>query len=374
MSFKEAKIIAIDIREAGAKSAAGKGVYNLELTKKLIQSSDYKWILLTDSRPVDAELQSLIDANPNIELVRISGRSVLWHLQVRKYLLKNPVEIYLGMTSYLTPYFLKGNSNLKVFIFVHDLICFLHSEDHPTKPTIIENFALPNIINSVAKVFTVSNNTKLDLLTLFPHINESKVLVAPCAANANPEKSTTAKKSSVSPYILSVSSLLPRKNFHTLIQAFNKVKGLIPHQLIIVGGEADKKYAAYLKSLVLELELEDRVLFKGFVEPAELSSLYSQADFAVYPSKYEGFGIPILEAYSYECPVLVSNRSSLPEVAAEAGQYFNPDSADDLAQQILNMSKDKYLKEAIINKSKLRLAYYSWNKTAQIVLNAIERG
>ncbi len=370
MSINETKIVAIDIREAGARAAAGKGVYNLELTKKLIQNSNYTWVLFTDARGVDPILEAEIEALSNVKIVRLQGRSVLWHLAVRKYLLKNPANVYLAMTSFLTPYLLKGNSNLKSIIFVHDLICFLHSEGHPTKPMIIENFTLPNIINNVFKIFAVSNNTKTDLLRLFPHLPASKIEIAECAC-AEPVLVSSSNESA-GDYIVSVSSLLPRKNFHTLIQAFNKVKRLIPHQLVIVGGEANKKYATYLKSLVLELELEDRVIFKGFVEPNELAALYKYADFAVYQSKYEGFGIPILEAYSYNCPVIVSTSSSLPEVAADAGLYFDPDNTDDLAQQILSLATDKNLKSAILQKSKNRLDSYSWSKTAQKVINIIE--
>jgi glycosyltransferase involved in cell wall biosynthesis len=362
-------IVAIDIREAENPAAGGKGVFNLNLVLELVKARpEITWWLLTDR-----EHNKFKDV-ANLKVINLGVAGIRWHFKVRKYLMQNNADIYLSMTSYLTPYLLTGISNLKIYVFVHDLISFLHTDGHLVKSTIIENFTLPKLIDRVDGFFAVSGSTKNDLLRLFPHLSSEQVQVCGCGFEHLEVKNTLADNlNSQSPFILSVSTILRRKNYHTLIQAFGLVASKIPHNLVIVGGEADKKYADYLKQLVIELGLQERVQFLGFVSQQDLSKLYIEADFSVYPSIYEGFGIPLLEAFAHECPVISSNRTSLPEVAEDAAVYFNATDSEDLAAQILLLSETPALKKNLIAAGKLQLAKFSWEKVAETVLNKIKK-
>jgi glycosyltransferase involved in cell wall biosynthesis len=361
--------VAIDIREAIAANPAGKGVYNLEMTKNLILDLNYEWLLLTD------QPTNLIPTEqfPNAKIVVLPAKGLLWHFKAKKFLQKNGVDIYLAMTSFLTPYLLR-KSQVKVYIFVHDLICFLYPDGHPWKAKLIENFCLPPIIDFVAGIFTVSNNTKSDLIQLFPHIHQQNIQITGCGytpKNQVPLEPT--KRLNSNQYLLSVSTLLPRKNFETLIQAFNQIKSVYSGDLIIIGGSPDNSYLEKLKTLIQEHNLQDRVKIIGFVSNQDLASYYQFADIFIYPSRYEGFGIPILEAMTHSCPVITSNTSSLPEVAENAALYFDPNSHSELSERILELYQNHELQNSLIAAGKLQTAKFSWSSAAKKVLTFIQR-
>lgn len=360
--------VAIDIREAIAPNPAGKGVYNLEMTKQLIQDPNYDWILLTDQPTNLFPVQDF----PNAKVIVLSAKGLIWHFKARNFLQKNGVDIYLAMTSFLTPYLLR-KSQVKVYIFVHDLICFLYPDGHPWKAKLIENFCLPPIIDFVAGIFTVSQNTKSDLIRLFPHVHQQDIEITGCGYSPKNQVSLEpTKRLNQSQYLLSVSTLLPRKNFETLILAFNQIKSVYPGDLIIIGGSPDDSYLEKLKTLIQEHNLQDRVKIIGFVSNQELANYYQFADIFVYPSKYEGFGIPLLEAMTHSCPVITSNTSSLPEVAENAALYFDPNSHSELAERIVELSQNQDLRNRLIAAGKLQTAKFSWSAAAKKVLTFIQ--
>lgn len=349
--------IAIDIREATDKNPTGKGIYCLNLVQELVKSTDYNWILF-DSKP-----QSTFNESTNIKVVVIKKSLLSFHLQVGAFLKKNQVSAYLSVTSYITPFFVPKNCSS--FFFVHDLIAFKFSKGHPIKPTLIEKLFLPLIASKAKRIFTVSKSTKTDLLSFFPNLNSIKLIVT----NAGFSFTKLVQSKVDQKFILSVSTFLPRKNFHTLIRAFSQIKDKYPGQLYLVGSIASKKYFNYIQNLIQSLNLQDRVVIKGYVTNMELQSLYNSADFSVYPSLYEGFGMPLLEAAASHCPVICSNTSSLPEVGGNAALYFDPTNADDLAAKMLQLYQNPNLKSDLIEKSQQNLKRFSWTKSAQIVLD-----
>jgi glycosyltransferase involved in cell wall biosynthesis len=165
------------------------------------------------------------------------------------------------------------------------------------------------------------------------------------------------------PYILAVGTLEPRKNLPTLLRAFAKIKDDIPHQLVLVGPEG--WLTGKLKSTLDELALGDRVRLTGFVSDEELGGWYSAADLFAFPSYYEGFGLPTIEAMLCGAPVLASNTSSFPEVVGDAGILIPPTDIDTWAEAMCDLVRDEGRRNDLREKGLVRAESFSWRRTAQ---------
>lgn len=170
-----------------------------------------------------------------------------------------------------------------------------------------------------------------------------------------------------SSYILFVGTVEPRKNLDHLIKAFYKISNSVVHQLVIVGKKGWRH--DNIHRLVRELNMEDRVIFTDYISNLEILYLYNNADVFVYPSIYEGFGIPPLEAMACGCPVVVSNVTSLPEVVGDAAMLVNPFDVDDIANKIYKVVSDRNLNNLLREKSIKQASKFSWEKCATETLD-----
>jgi glycosyltransferase involved in cell wall biosynthesis len=227
-------------------------------------------------------------------------------------------------------------------------------------------------IQNAAHLIAVSETTKKDIITFYD-VPDSKITVI----HNGFEKQTIQRAHSLphdldtQPFILNVGTLQPRKNVATVIRAFSKFrKHYRTHKLVIVG-KTGWLYDDLFK-LTSDLDLLDYVVFAGFVPDDELATYYKKAFCYVTASLYEGFGIPVLEAMSYGCPVIASNTSSLPEVGGDAAVYFNPESVDDLVTVLVKLARDKKLRSLMVAKGKEQITNFSWKKCAQQTLTVIE--
>ncbi|RMD47247.1 MAG: glycosyltransferase family 1 protein [Aquificota bacterium] len=160
-----------------------------------------------------------------------------------------------------------------------------------------------------------------------------------------------------------------------LINAFiymkEKHKDLQDYKLVLVGGINNQVFQKTTVSNVVKGRKD--IIFAGYVSDEELRHLYSKAEIFVLVSKFEGFGIPPLEAMSCGTPVVVSNVASLPEVCGEAAVYVNPYSVEDIAKGIYSLLKDENLKKNLIEKGFKRVKIFSWEKTTEKILSLIDR-
>ena len=170
-------------------------------------------------------------------------------------------------------------------------------------------------------------------------------------------------------YILHVGSMFKRKNIPALIEAFGKIKdqGYPTLKLVLAGprpaGKTDSDYGSILDSIA-KANLIGEVIITGYLSDQALGSLYKNALMYVFPSVNEGFGIPVLEAFRYNLPVIVANNTCLVEVGGEAVLSFDPFRADDLLEKIILLLKDGELRKVMISKGRRRLLNFSWEKTA----------
>ena len=176
-------------------------------------------------------------------------------------------------------------------------------------------------------------------------------------------------------FILNVGGIHERKNVNGLIRAFAKLvkKEKYPGKLVITGSVSGAPYQEKMKRIIdetlVDTGMQAKVVFTGFIPDTELDSLLRRASMLVYPSFYEGFGIPILEAMRVRTPVITSNLTGMPEVAGDAAILINPHDADQIRVQMSRLLQDQNLREELANNGIKKAATYSWQKTSELYLD-----
>jgi len=267
----------------------------------------------------------------------------------------------------LAPYFYGNN-----FVTIHDLAFHLHPEFFSRRFALFYKFTIPKLSRSARRVFTVSHYSKKSLMQQL-EIPAEKITVSYNAVNNDCWASHRYPSPFPWPYILVVGALEPRKNLVRLISAFQKLddENL---RLVIVGSENKEVFRQYdaLSSVDMDGACKQRIIFTGYLEDRQLRAHYSHAVCFCYPSLYEGFGLPPLEAQAMGCPVLVSDRTSLPEVFAASALYFNPENTDEIKERLDSILKDKRLRQKLIAAGYDNLKRFSWEKSAGIIVDAIK--
>jgi len=223
------------------------------------------------------------------------------------------------------------------------------------------------------KIIAVSKNTKNDLVELYG-INPEKITVIHHGFNS-PENFSDKEKKYEAPYILFLGTKEKKKNIFGLIKAFEiiKEKYKVSHKLIIVGGKPNQKFykEEKVKEIINNSNFKNDIIDLDFVSEEEKWNLLSKAEIFIYPSFYEGFGMPILEAQSAGTPVITSNISALPEIAGKGAILINPSNFSEIAESMYNIISDKKLKEILIQAGKENVANFSWNECAKKTLNLL---
>lgn len=221
-------------------------------------------------------------------------------------------------------------------------------------------------------VITISEFSRQQIVNAFG-LAASRVVVTPLAVKRGPGPDTTAPGSQAGtgdaggrPYIVAFSSTTPNKNIPNLLRAFAlaRERHRIPHRLVLVGhSPADSQAAAEAVA-----KLDGDVHFTGYLDDDELWKVLTGADLLAFPSLYEGFGLPLLEAMSRGVPVVCSNRASLPEVAGDAAVFFDPHSVPDMAEKLGRVALDAELRAELVRRGYTNAARFSWEATARKTL------
>jgi glycosyltransferase involved in cell wall biosynthesis len=243
-----------------------------------------------------------------------------------------------------------------------------------------------SIINSIDRhqdwITCISENTKQDFCN-YTGMNPERVFVTPLAASENFYPITDSEVISqklkqyqipAQPYLLSLCTLEPRKNLNFLLQCFAQLLAQDPSletNLVLVGVSGWKNNNIF-QTVQNNPLLKSHVIFTGYIPDHDLSAIYSGALAFVYPSLYEGFGLPPLEAMQCGTPVITSNTSSLPEVVGKAGLMINPSSRDDLCQAMLNLINNSKLRNQLSQKGIDRATQFSWSKCAGETIRVYE--
>ncbi|MDO8735372.1 MAG: glycosyltransferase family 1 protein [Elusimicrobiota bacterium] len=275
-------------------------------------------------------------------------------------------------THYTIPVMYQG----KMVVNIHDLIHLVYPEYLSSKPAYYyAKFMISSACRKAVKIITISENTKNDIIKYF-NVEPSKIKITYPAVsddfNFSPAKSEIMKKK-YGEYILYVGAIRPHKNILLLIDAFFKLKKekKIKHKLILIGkGKIPYIYAVGKK--ISDFSLVNEVLIMEEIEQDKLINFYCGANMFIFPSLYEGFGLPPLEAMACGCPVVCSNNSSLPEVVGGSALTISPTSADELVSAIYRVITDVNLRNNLIEKGLERAKMFSWKKMAEETLKIYE--
>jgi glycosyltransferase involved in cell wall biosynthesis len=215
-------------------------------------------------------------------------------------------------------------------------------------------------------VICVSESARRDLVGIYG-LDESRTRVVHHGVTSVANEVTERFDDKGQPYVLYVGSRSAYKNFLALLRAFAAAEAARDMRLVVAGGGT---WSADEQAVITELQLERRILLLPRVEEARLGKLYDGAELFVYPSLYEGFGLPPLEAMSAGCPVLVSRSSSLPEICGDAAHYFDPAVEGALERELGRLLGDAVLLHAKVDAGRAWIGRYTWETAAQGTLEA----
>jgi len=358
-------IIGVDGNEANVPEKVGVSVYTHKLLEYFQKTAtlNQQFIVFLKNKP-DTNLPS---ENEFYKYALIRG-NFLWsqtflplELYKRKALGQN-IQVFFSPAHYIPRF-----CPIPTIVTIHDLSYFYYPDEFLKKDLYqLKNWTKYSV-DKAKRIIAVSNTTKKDLIKFY-NVKEEKIEVI---YNGGPSLAGF-KKNKNQKYILYVGTLQPRKNIDTLIAAFSKFKKNYPEFKLIIVGKKGWLYEHIFKK-VAELNLKKEVAFKGYVSDNQLTSLYQNAFCFVMPSLYEGFGIPVLEAMSFGCPVISSFTSSLPEVGGDASLYFDPKDPLELAEKLTELAQNRKLRSELIKKGMERIKLFSWKKCAEETLKVIQQ-
>lgn len=365
--------IGVDLT-AAVTQGGGIGRYTRELIQAVTavdKENEYRFF--SAKRPLPPPVANSIPTGSRITYIE-SPLADKWHYRVWYRLrLPIPVQLLTGQIDlFHSPDFVLPPVWPKVptLLTVHDLSFLHYPNTFPDSLVSYLNQVVPWSIQRATHILADSEATKDDLVSLW-QVPDEKVTVLLSGVTTDFEVVSDANKLLAirqkyqlgeNPYLLSVGTIQPRKNYQFLIRAFKKVAENFPHQLIISGGKG-----WLYDEMVAEIEAQDlrgRVKFIGFVDDADLPTLYSGTELFLFPSLYEGFGLPLLEAMACGVPVISSNSSSLPEVGAETAVYLSPHDSQAWSETMIELLNDPAKRERLSVKGLAHVKMFSWRKTA----------
>ena len=354
--------IGIDV-QASRGSKTGLGVYTDHLVRALGNFSDrHQFFYYTAS-----------DAAPWNTLRRIYWENI----ELPNLAKKDRVEI-LHVPAFSPP-LVKFS---KLVVTVHDLIGKLFPNQMGLPSRWYWGRWLPFTVRRADRIIADSENTKRDLMRHLGVAEQKIRVIYPSghegfSSQVNGTALDTLKKtlSIREKYFLCVGTIEPRKNLLRVLRAyarFLKKKRDSFYQLIVVGSKEFAHGKAFLQVIREASKDQDAVVFTGYLDHDDLNRLYCGAEAFLFPSLYEGFGIPILEAMASGVPVLASNRSSLPEVGGDAVYPVNPASIEEIAEGMARLAEDGALRRQLIDRGFQQIKNFSWDKTAREVVQVYE--
>lgn len=348
--------IGVDAR-AAAEVPAGRGRYVRELLRALAALDGDERYVLYCREPADLPLDDRFVWRP------VSARDPIWHLLVAIRATRS-CDVFWSTNSYLTAWF----TGIPTAVVVYDLIPFVDGANAQRRAGRIERATIGRAVRRAGALLCISHATQRDLIVRHPSA-AGRTVVTPLAADAafgaarSDLSEVRARHRLARPFVLAAGTLEPRKNLERLIEAWVGLSG--EHELVLVGPPGWE-----FDELVRRAGVE-RVRLLGFVSDSDLAALYQLCDIFCYPSLYEGFGLPVLEAMRSGAPVITSNVSSLPEVAGDAAVLVDPTSTEGIRAALLRLLGDPAQRARLSAAGRERSADFTWEHTARRTLDVL---
>lgn len=289
-------------------------------------------------------------------------------LRFPKEVLSQEVDVLHGLSNFLPP-----KKVCPYVVTIHDLSYHVQPERCPFVRRQYWYAMTRRTVSLADRIITVSENSRRDIERFFPAA-APKITVIPNAAHPRfrpveygREKSAVAARGIVRPYILFVGTLEPGKNVSRLIRAFDMLSGDFPDHLLLIAGDRGWLYQDIYRA-AYRAKARERIQFLGHLPDSDIVDFLNFCDVLAFPSLYEGFGLPPLEAMACGAPVVASEVSSIPEVVGDAAVLADPFSERDLAKAIRRVLSDDSLREELRQKGIERAAQFTWAKAARETL------
>ncbi len=357
-----------------SKIKAGIGNYVANLIYQLsLQDDINKYIIFASAKNKEFYLTE----NKNFVVIDIGfwGRNKILRIIWEQFILPVKLSEYKANILFSPGFICPIIKTAKYVTVIHDMTFFSHPQVHTFFKRLYFPFMIRRSVKRSEKIIAVSYNTKKEIIK-YSKISGDKIVVTHLSANKfqkniiKDEKKLLVEKYKIkSEYLLFVGMIEPRKNLNLIIEALEKISDK-EIQLVIVGKKGWMVDDLFEK--IKLKNLEGRIIFTGFVEDDELEIFYKNAKVFLYPSLYEGFGIPVLEAMTARCPVITSNISSLPEVAGDAAILIDPENSDELVEAINKLISKTECREKLIKKGFENTKKFSWEMTAKLTLDVFE--
>jgi glycosyltransferase involved in cell wall biosynthesis len=293
------------------------------------------------------------------------------------------VEWLVRFDVFFAPNFVPPPTRSRNVVTVHDLAFRMFPETAP-QSTRWWLSRVDRALGEASRVIAVSQCTKRDLMEIYG-VPENRIEVIPHGVNREvfrppaPQDVGTVRRrlGLAGPYLLYLGGIEPRKNLPRLVSAFAGLPATIRPTLVIAGGgvEWNPEGPAVLRSALRNIpeQARSKVILTGYLAERDKVALLGGADALVYPSRYEGFGLPVLEAMACGTPVLTSNVSALPEIAGDAAVLVDPENVRAIAEGIERLVTDEELRERLRVRGLARAAAFSWEETARMTAAALHR-
>ncbi|NJN83490.1 MAG: glycosyltransferase family 4 protein [Caldilineaceae bacterium] len=376
-------LIGIDASRALRTRRTGTERYSLELIRHILalpEAAGHQWRLYVETPPpsdsfeIDGAATNLSDSN--VQLRVLPARRLWTHRSLAKEIDRHPPDV-LFIPAHVLPFVLPASRLPASVVTVHDLGYHRFPDAHTHTQRLYLNISTRWAAFAASRLIAVSRATSADLRRFYG-IRDDRIRVVHEGVHRFPTPSavalaeTTRRYGVGRPYGFYVGTLQPRKNLLRTIQAYASLhqRGAVEWDLVLAGAEGWGSQS--LKAEVDRAGLGGRVHFPDYVPDSELSALFGGARFFCFPSLFEGFGLPILEAQSLGVAVLTSNSSSLPEVAGDAALLVDPTDVDAIAAAMLRLSQDEALRAELIAKGYENVKRFSWEKAAKETLAVLE--
>lgn len=365
-------IIGIDASRALRARRTGTERYSLEIIRHLLalpEATEHRWRLYADAPDVDGLLTADLPHTDNVEQRVLPGRRLWTHRSLAQEVTRRRPDV-LFVPAHVIPLALPSSRLPASVVTIHDLGYHAFPETHTYWQRRIIEAGTRWSVGVARRVIAVSQATADDLEAIYRVPAERIRVIYEAAAQTTivlPEQieAVRVRHGLVRPYALFVGTIQPRKNVARLLDAYGWLyrNTAIAWDLVFAGAPGWLSDSLYEQAA--SLGLAQQVHFLGYVTDDDLPALISGACFFSFPSLFEGFGLPVLEAQSYGVPVLTSNNSSLPEVAGDAALLVDPTDVDAIANAMLRLSQDEVLRQQLIEAGYANVKRFSWEKAAR---------
>ncbi|PIU07476.1 MAG: hypothetical protein COZ85_01775 [Candidatus Moranbacteria bacterium CG_4_8_14_3_um_filter_34_16] len=375
--------IGIDIRLIGKNRTGDEAVFfGLVKNLAMIDQKNYYTLFTDETEPKKIKfLRSHLGLKKkeNFEIVSLRAKNkFIWNFwSISRYLQKNELDIYL--TQYVIPFFVPRKT--KIITIIHDISFNFFPQMIKLKDLFFLKILIPLSIKRARKIVAVSRFTKNEIINYYG-IEKNKVSYIHNAVaddflrqNVSSEKIDAVKKKYQlgENYILYIGTLQPRKNIPLLIQAFYLLEKSLQEKVnLVIAGNKKYNFDSKIDIALKKSSVQEKIIFPGFIDEKDKALVMAGAKIFCFPSFYEGFGIPILEAMSLGIPVVASEISPHREIAGIAVKFFNLQEAADLAEKLTLLLKNKKIQEELSRKGLEQSKNFSWQKTAQKMLDIFQ--